>query len=505
MDSESLICMIEMPVGTSSDNVKQALEDLEQAAVSMPEVSNVQTFVGRQYDIAGVGAMGTNDQSHLGQLVIELEAAETREQGDLRSSEELLVVFRKVSETLAGVNSVTWDAMQGGPGGKDIHIKISGAQFDEIVQVSKKLKKKLMTYEGVFDLDDDSDQGKREVRLTLRDSARDTGITVGALGAHVRSALYGRESRRLTRNREDVKIMVRYPERFRKNVYNLESMWIPTGTVQGQREWMPLGEIAKLTEGAAYTTIHRSQQERSLTIYGAVDSEVGETEKILAGLRQYFDDEVVLAHPAVQLEFLGSFEERTKAFRGLFVALPVALLMIYMLLAGLFRSYFQPVVVMSAIPFGLMGAIIGHLVTDNPMTILSWIGMVALTGILVNDSLVLVDFVNSRVRGGLSYFEASVQGSKLRLRAILLTTLTTVAGLTPLMFETSFQAKFLIPMAVTLTWGLTFATGLTLIIVPALNMIYFDFVTLFHAHPQDLDQEEEPIEVDLTIIANSSQ
>ena len=285
--------------------------------------------------------------------------------------------------------------------------------------------------------------------------------------------------------------MVRYPERFRKSVYNLESMWIPTGTVAGQRGWVPLGEIAELTEDAAYTTIHRSQQERSLTIYGAVDDGVGDTSKILADLRSYFDKELVQKHSGVQLEFLGSFEERTKAFAGLFIALPVALLMIYMLLAGLFRSYFQPIVVMSAIPFGLMGAIIGHLVTDNPMTILSWIGMVALTGILVNDSLVLVDFVNSRVRKGMSYFEASVKGSKLRLRAILLTTLTTVAGLTPLMFETSFQAKFLIPMAVTLTWGLAFATGLTLIIVPSLNMIYFDFVGISHAHPQDMGRETD--------------
>jgi multidrug efflux pump subunit AcrB len=188
----------------------------------------------------------------------------------------------------------------------------------------------------------------------------------------------------------------------------------------------------------------------------------------------------------VQIEFLGSYEERTKAFSGLKVAFPVALLLIYMMLAGLFRSYFQPLVVMAAIPFGILGTIIGHWVTNNPMTILSGIGLVALTGIVVNDSLVLVDFINSRIRSGLSVFEATVQGARLRLRAILLTTLTTVAGLTPLMFETSFQAKFLIPMAVTLTFGLLFATGLTLIIVPALNMIFFDVASVLgaeHAEP----------------------
>ena len=144
------------------------------------------------------------------------------------------------------------------------------------------------------------------------------------------------------------------------------------------------------------------------------------------------------------------------------------------MLSGLFKSYAQPLVVMSAIPFGLLGAIVGHYLTDNPITILSMIGMLALTGILVNDSLVLVDFINKRIQQGMSEFEASIEGSKLRLRAILLTTLTTVSGLLPLMFETSFQAKFLIPMAVTLTFGLAFATALTLVVVPTLNMIFFD-------------------------------
>ena len=149
------------------------------------------------------------------------------------------------------------------------------------------------------------------------------------------------------------------------------------------------------------------------------------------------------------------------------------------MLAGLFRSYIQPLVVMSAIPFGLLGAVIGHWLMGETMTILSAIGMVALTGILVNDSLVLVDFINRRIKNGENVFEASVQGARLRLRAILLTTLTTAAGLTPLMFETSFQAKFLIPMAVTLTFGLLFATALTLVIVPTLNLIMYDVGNAF--------------------------
>lgn len=474
LDSETLICALEMPVGTTADQTKARLQKLSEYVVATPEVVNVQTFVALQIDLGGDGAGVEVNQPHLGQLIVELRPADERDQDGQRSSDELMADFRNFSrEQLAGVNSVTWEGMNGGPGGKDIMIRITGKEFDQLVEVAERLKTELSGYEGVEGLDDDHDEGKREIRLRLRESARPTGITVGALGHHVRSAMYGHEAKRITRNREDVKIMVRYPERFRKDVYHLESMWIPTGTTVDGRGWVPLGEIAELTESDSYTAIHRSQQERSVTVLGDVGESASASE-ILAKINEKFENEISPQHPGVRIEFLGSAEEQQKAFTGLKLAFPVALLLIYMMLAGLFRSYIQPVVVMSAIPFGIQGAIIGHWVTGETFTILSGIGLIALTGIVVNDSLVLVDFINGRVRQGADYFEASVDGARLRLRAILLTTLTTVAGLAPLMFETSFQAKFLIPMAVTLTFGLSFATVLTLIIVPCLNMIFFD-------------------------------
>ena len=188
---------------------------------------------------------------------------------------------------------------------------------------------------------------------------------------------------------------------------------------------------------------------------------------------------IVNQYPGIQIEYLGQAKEMSDSFSSLTIAFPVAMLIIYGMLAGLFKSYTQPLVVMSAIPFGFLGAVIGHWVTGETFTILSAIGLVALAGILVNDSLVLVDFINKRVAAGLSPLEASIDGAKKRLRAILLTTLTTAAGLMPLMFETSFQAKFLIPMAVTLTFGLLFATGLTLVLVPCLNLIREDILTGF--------------------------
>ena len=499
MDSETLICSLEMPVGTPANEVRDRLQQIGRHVVDTPEVMNVQTYVALQIDFRGEGAMGAESQSHLGQIVVELRPADVREQDGQRSSEQLLADFREASESLSGVNSVVWEALHGGPGGKDIVVKITGKDFGQLVDVAEQLKTLLARYQGVFDLDDDIDTGKREVRLRLLDVARPTGLTVGALGNHVRSAFYGREARRLTRNREDVKIMVRYPRPFRASVYNVESMWIPTMSLQGERSWVPLRDIAELDQTDGYSTVHRSQQERSVTVYGEVDRAVAEPGEILGRVREDFSKQIQPQHPSVGIEFLGSYEEQVKAFSSLKIALPVALLTIYMMLAGLFRSYWQPVVVMSAIPFGIQGAIVGHWVTGYPITILSVIGMVALTGIVVNDALVLVSFVNSRIRQGLSDYEASVQGACLRLRAILLTTLTTVAGLTPLMFEKSFQAKFLIPMAVTLTFGLLFATALTLIIVPCLNMIFFDIRELVRRlRPAPSHWEEPPIPEEAT-------
>lgn len=474
MDSETIICDIELPVGSPSDRVRARVMQISEFVKDAPEVVSVQAFVGIQVDVAGEGAVGFKDQSHLGQLVIELQESDARERAGGRSSNELLAEYREFTRTLPEINAVRWQALNGGPGGKDVVVRISGAEPEELVEVSTLIREEIGSYQGVFDLDDDYDAGQREVQLRLFQSAGASGGTVAGLGSHVRSALYGREARRITRNREDVRIMVRYPESFRESVYHLESMWIPTGNVISQRSWIPLRQIAELSETDGVTSLYRSQNSRAVTVYANVDDQQGNTSDILRGVQKEFEESIQPDHPNVRIEFLGSFEEMRKSFAGLKLAFPVALLLIYMMLAGLFRSYGQPLVVMMAIPFGIQGAIIGHLVTSNPMTILSLIGMVALSGILVNDSLVLVDFINSRVRRGISHFEASIDGAKLRLRAILLTTLTTAAGLTPLMFETSFQAKFMIPMAVTLTFGLIFATALTLVIVPALNLIFLE-------------------------------
>jgi HAE1 family hydrophobic/amphiphilic exporter-1 len=497
MDSETVLMELEMPVGTVIDETRQRLIAISEKVMEQPEVVSVQMQAGFQVNIGGTGAVGSDVQPHLGQLIIELKESDKREAEGLKSSEALLSDMRKFSATIPGVNSVVWEAFSGGPAGKDIEMRISGKDFDEVVEVSTRIKQELNQYQGVVDLEDNFDLGKQEARLTLLESARPTGITVSDLGAFVRNALYGAEARRVTRNREDVKIMVRLPEEYRKDVFQLEELWVPRPSlamtdqaisadsemakIRSQLRWIPISEVAHIEEKLGFTTIHRSAQERSVTVRGDVDSTLGNLNEVMTKFRESALADIQREHPNVRFEFLGTSEEQAKSFAGLTLAFPVAFLIIYMMIAGLFRSYFQPLVVMLAIPFGIQGAIIGHWITGNPATILSLIGLVALSGIVVNDSLVLVDFINELRRQGKNVFEASVLGARSRLRAILLTSLTTIAGLAPLMMEKSFQAKFLIPMAVTLTFGLAFATVLTLILIPCLNMILDDLIGLFRS------------------------
>ena len=480
MDSETLVGSLEMSVGTPAELTKSRLKQLSDHLVKLPEVVNVQMYVGIQVDIAGEGAVGQNLGSHLGQLIVELKEAHKRS----RTSEAILVELRQEAERLSGVNAVTWTSLNGGPAGRALELKVTADRFDDSLAAAKAVRDKLATYDGVFDIDDNVNARLREIQLRLHETARPTGITVAALGQEVRNAFFGREARRISRNREDVKIMVRYPKVYRQDDSMLEMMWIPSPAgATGRHRWVPLREVAELTEDRAHDSIQRSEHRRAISIYADVDDLHNDNE-IAANVQQWIDTDLRKSHPDVRVEMRGKTLENKKFMDSMLVAFPVSLAIIYVLLTALFRSYIQPIVVLIAVPFGVQGAIVGHWIMGYDLTIMSAIGLVALNGIVVNDSLVLVDFINTRVRGGSSHYESSVAGSKLRMRAIVLNTITAVVGMTPLMFETSFQAKFLIPLAITLTWGLIFATVLTLVVVPAINMVFFDISKMFHYHSE---------------------
>lgn len=462
MDSETLLANMELAVGTPIDRTDEAIKHIESAAVALSELDSLYTLLGTQFSMDGMTA---DNGSHLGQLIIELKPVEERD----RNSEEILRMLRAGSENIPGVNSLRFSAMQAGPGGAAVQIEISGSRLDVLAEAAGYVKNRIDSYAGVFDIDDDFDAGRREIQIELLDSARALGLTTRSLATQVRGAFHGIEARKIQRDREDVKIMVRYPESNRRRIADVEAMWIatPDGTL------VPFSEVARLGEGRAFATIRRKDQQRTVTITADVDQAVGNAGRITSELAAEFG-EIERRFPGVRLEIGGQSREFTKSFSPLKRYVPISGLLIYVILAGLFKSYLQPFIVMAAIPFGVIGAIAGHYAMGFPVTFMSLIGLVALTGIVVNDSLILVDWINRKRAEGADPYEAVIDAGRNRLRAILLTSITTVLGLAPLLLETSFQARFLIPMGISIAGGVAFATVLTLVAVPSLYMILMD-------------------------------
>lgn len=467
MDSETIVANLQMPVGTPITKTDEAIRVIEAAVIELPELDSLYTLLGSQYNEDGAASASA---THIGQAIIELKPVEYRD----RTSEDIIRELRAATAGLSGINSLKFASMQGGPAGAPIEIQVRGERLEDLITVSDVLKEELRKFDGVFDIQDDFDAGRREIQIELLPSARALGITTSSLATQVRGAFYGLEARTLQRDREDVKIMVRYPEDYRRRIYDLESMRIatPTGAM------VPFSEVARFDEGRGYATIRRKDQKRTVTVSADVDEMVANASIINAELQGRFG-EFERRYPGVQLDVGGQQEERAKSFSSLKPNSVAAILVIYAILAALFRSYVQPLIVMSAIPFGVIGVVLGHLALGYPVTFFSLIGLVALTGIVVNDSLILMTFINrKRFEDGALPYVAVIEGGRGRLRAIILTSVTTILGLGPLLTETSFQAKFLIPMGISIAGGLLFATVLTLLGIPALYMIYVDISRL---------------------------
>lgn len=462
IDSEVVIANMKLGVGTPAAVTREAVRSLERASLELPELKSIYSLVGVQLSDDGSTA---SLQSHVAQVFIELVASDRRS----RNSDEITNELRAKTADLPGVEKLKFAALSGGPGGAPIHLEIRGDRIEDLLAVSNLVEDRLAVFDGLFDIQDDFDAGRREVQIELYPGARALGLTTESLATQVRAAFYGFEARKVQRGREDVKIMVRYPADYRRRVYDIESMRVatPSGAL------VPFTEVARLREGIGFASIKRTDQKRTVTVTADVDENVTNAEQVIGDMRQLFP-KIAAQYPGVGLEFGGQKLETQKAFGSLKQGFTAAFLMIYAILAGIFRSYVQPMIVMVVIPFGLIGAVVGHYVMGYPLTILSMIGLVALTGIVVNDSIVLVAFVDQLVRQGADPHEAVLEASKGRLRPILLTSITTVLGMAPLLTETSFQAKFLIPMGISISAGLIFSTVLTLVAVPSLFLVVID-------------------------------
>lgn len=405
------------------------------------------------------------------------------------STAEVTRLWRDKAGQIVGLESLRFESDRGGPGrGSSLTVELSHRNVDRLEQASESLAGFLSQFPNVKDIDDGFSRGKQQLDFRLLPPGHSLGLTVREVGQQVRSAFYGAEALRQQRGRNEVKVMVRLPESQRDSEYDIEHLLIRTPAGKD----VPLMQVAEVSRGRAYTVINRHNGRRTVTVSADVDP-INETNQVLATLKADILPQLVRDHPGLTYSFEGRQAEMRKSLSSLGSGFLVAMGAVYFLLAIPFRSYVQPAIVMMAIPFGVVGAVIGHMIMGYSLSVISMMGIVALSGVVVNDALVMMDYANRRRGEGATPYEAIHGAGVRRFRPILLTTLTTFGGLTPMIFETSRQARFMIPMAISLGYGILFATSITLLIVPCLYIILEDVRALVWAsRPQKMPVSSGP-------------
>jgi multidrug efflux pump subunit AcrB len=476
VDADNLVAALTLPQGTTVSDAERAVRQLEDSldqvvaefnagrpVGSESVVRHVATSIGSmpfsQGNGPGHAAGGGSTGAHLVEVNAELLKAEPR----IVPSPDMARRWRELCGPVTGAVSLTFTANLF-RGGKPIYVQLSSSRADDLLAAARDVKEQLAGFNGVIDVSDSFREGKVEMKLRLKPEARSLGLTLSDLARQVRAGFYGAEVMRIQRGRDEVKVMVRYPDAERRSVGDIESMRIRTAA----GDEVPFGSVAEVELGRGYASVERANRTRIVSVTGDIEQGTTNAEEINQVLRDEILPDILARYPGLRYTMEGEQADRAESMGSLKGGFMLAVLMIYVLLAVLFKSYSQPLVVMSAIPFGIVGAVWGHILMGIDLTLISMFGLVALTGVVVNDSLIMIDFINRARRAGLPLYEAVTASGARRFRPILLTSVTTFAGLTPLLLEKSLQAKFLVPMATSLGFGVIFSTAITLIIVPVL-------------------------------------
>jgi multidrug efflux pump subunit AcrB len=491
VDGDLVTATLQMPIGTPVVETGRAQDRIVAEAKRLvaeydSKRSDGSSVLRHIYAIAGSTIMkgpmvdDTSSGTHLAEVAMILTPSEERGV----PSAELASRWRNMVGGIPGADALTFKSNIV-HFGANIDIQLTHDDFTVLDGAVERVKGALAQYPGVSDITDNYTQGKKELKLRLRPEARTLGVTEEGLGRQIRAAFYGAEALRFQRGRNELKVMVRYPELERMSLSNLEVMRIrtPAGTE------VPFAQAAYVEEGRGYSQINRTDRKRVINITASVDSKVANAEEVLLDLKGGLLKDLAVDYPGLKYDLEGEEKERRESMGSMRSGFLMALFAIFALLAIPFRSYTQPLIIMAAIPFGVVGAILGHLIMGFDLSILSMFGLVALSGVIVNDSLLLIDYINRRRKDGVDIFTAVTDAGKRRFRPIILTSLTTSFGLMPMIFETSVQAQFLIPMAISLGFGILFATFITLLLIPALYLILEDLRGLVRLKPFYLNDE----------------
>mgnify|MGYP000873053214 CR=1 FL=1 len=449
----------------SAPTVRDAALERMQSAIEQVESEYRAEFPEAEEALIKHTLVFTNGDTG-GTLLVELTKGETRSW----DAYEITNRWRERVGEIAGAKELRIFASTN-PGGRPIDFRLTSENYEQLELAAEELTRKLREYQGVFDVSSSFNSGAQEIRLRIKPEAESLGLSQVDLGRQVRQAFYGEEAQRIQRGKDEIRVMVRYPQTERRSLANLEQMRIRTP--DGSE--VPFATVAEAQIGTSYSRINRIDRKRSVRVLADVDTAVTSAEKVLPELRNTFLPELFAKYPGVSEVAGGSTVEREKATRQMTNALIMSLFLIYALLAIPLKSYVQPLIIMSVIPFGIIGAVFGHWITGINFSLMSAFGVIALAGVVVNDSLVLTDFINrARREDGMSTQEAVVQSGVQRFRPVLLTSLTTFFGLVPILLERSLQAQFIIPMATSLAFGILFATVITLFLIPILYLMLFN-------------------------------
>lgn len=474
IQSEVARASLVMPLGTPFEVTQKNVERITLAADELRK-KYIDPETGESVIVGVMSTSGSagygNRGSHVGRVLFEIVPPEKRTL-DITSS-DLIREWRRAIGSIPGAEDISYRA-EIGRGGSPIDVEITGSDFDELREVADQVKIKLAGYPGLEDITDTFEGGKQEIQLNIRPAAEQLGLSASDLANQVRQAYLGYEVQRVQRNRDDVRVVVRYPEAERSSIESLNQMRIraPGGVT------VPFSVVAEAEMGRGYTKIKRIDSKRAVNVQADANKETADIEAIKADLTE-FTAALDQRYPNIGLTMEGEAREQRESNSSLINGLIFSILIVYTLLAIPFKSYLQPIMVILVIPFGIVGAILGHMIMGMNLSIMSQLGMLALVGVVVNDSLVLVDHVNKSRRSGTALFDAVKGAGVARFRAVILTSLTTFFGLIPLIFEESTQAQFLIPMAVSLGFGILFATFITLFLIPVNYLVLEDIKRLF--------------------------
>ncbi len=474
-EADRIFANVQFTAGTPRDDVIEMLDHMEDALLGTERelvgekgklvrisVYKIGTSVGR-FSFDAVGG------DHMGGIIVELVPASDRKV----TAAQVAEAWRQAVEERPGLESMTIKPAQGGPPGREIDIRLAGADIASLKSAANQVKALLSAFPGVSDIEDDLPYGKRETILELTPHGRALGFTTESVGRQVRNAFEGAIAKRFARGDEEVLVRVQYP-RGAVDLAALDTLYLrgPGGAE------VALASVVTVREKTGFARIRREDGTRQAAITAEVDKARITNTVVLGALAAKGLPEVAEKY-GVTYSFAGKAEEQQRTFKDMATGAGIGLIFIYIILAWVFASYTRPLVVMSVIPLGFVGATLGHLLLGFDLTILSMVALIGLSGIVVNNSIILVSVIDERLANGEDVFGAIVNGARDRLRAVILTSATTIGGLTPLMFETDLQAQFLIPMALTIVFGLLGATLMVLIVVPALLGIQQDLTRLF--------------------------